>query len=184
MIMPQYVQEWVTTQECLGIPGFPGTPANVRKKLDLLALGNPSLKRKREGTKAYEYHVSLLPAISQAYFGSGVENPPQPQQTEIEGQETEFWWNAIYRALSKEELSVIIQSFKDSGKHGVFPEDLLDSANNDLSALSRTSIQTALVLEALAEDERREILARYGISEQSSPVAPKQEPHKTRKQAG
>ena len=184
MSIHQQQKEWVTTQECLGIPGFPGTPANVRKKLDLLATGNPSLKRKREGTKAYEYHVSLLPAISQAYFGASGESVAQQPRSDVDVQEHEFWWKAIYRALSKEEVTLIINSFKNSGKHGIFPEELLEAASNDFSALSRTSIQTALVLEALSDEERREILARYGISEQGGPVAPEQEPHKTHKKAG
>ncbi|MBV4411345.1 hypothetical protein J0B02_00535 [Enterobacteriaceae bacterium YMB-R22] len=184
MPIQQQQKEWVTTQECLGIPGFPGTPANVRKKLDLLATGNPALKRKREGTKAYEYHVSLLPALSQAYFGVSGERLSQHPLPEVEVQEHEFWWKAIYRALSKEEIALIITSFKNSGKHGIFLQELLEAASNNFSSLSRTSIQTALVLEALSEEDRKEILAKYGISEQGRPVAPEQEPHKTRKKAG
>lgn len=175
-------KEWVTTQECLGIPGFPGTAANVRKKLELLATGNPTLKRKREGSKAYEYHISLLPGIARAWFGADAQSAPQPAALPRDTcQEQQYWWEAIWRALADDEREKIIRTFQNSGKHGIFTPDMLVTTADDGALLSRSALQTARVLEALSEAERKEILARYGIAEQSSAVAPDPAPQNTKK---
>ncbi|WP_431786844.1 transposase domain-containing protein [Vibrio harveyi] len=55
--------EWFLATECVGIGGFPTHPYNVRKKLNSLA--SEETKRKREGTKAFEYHISIFPASVQ-----------------------------------------------------------------------------------------------------------------------
>ncbi|MFT4466051.1 MAG: DNA-binding protein [Sodalis sp. (in: enterobacteria)] len=53
---------WVTVQEFTGLPGLPGSAPNVRKKLETFVQDNAALCRKREGSKAMEYHLSALPA--------------------------------------------------------------------------------------------------------------------------
>lgn len=55
--------EWLTVQEYAGIGGLPTHPYHVRKRLD--ALSTTETKRKREGTKAFEYHISILPPETQ-----------------------------------------------------------------------------------------------------------------------
>ncbi|EPB6722183.1 DNA-binding protein, partial [Vibrio fluvialis] len=57
---------WVTAKECAGVGGFPTDPNNVRNRLLKLAAELPEMQRKREGTKAFEFHVSILPAPVQA----------------------------------------------------------------------------------------------------------------------
>ncbi|HGV9304569.1 TPA: transposase domain-containing protein [Vibrio fluvialis] len=57
---------WVTAKECAGVGGFPTDPNNVRNRLLKLAADLPEMQRKREGTKAFEFHVSILPAPVQA----------------------------------------------------------------------------------------------------------------------
>ncbi|EJJ7187017.1 transposase, partial [Salmonella enterica] len=52
---------WVTAKECLGLGGLPTRDQNVRARLDSAVKGNPEWRRKREGTKAFEYHVDCLP---------------------------------------------------------------------------------------------------------------------------
>uniref|UniRef100_UPI00244E4771 DNA-binding protein n=1 Tax=Rahnella sp. ChDrAdgB13 TaxID=1850581 RepID=UPI00244E4771 len=52
---------WLTAKECVSLPGMPGMEHNVRNKLDKLAGGSVELRRRREGTKAFEYHVDCLP---------------------------------------------------------------------------------------------------------------------------
>lgn len=49
---------WVTVNDCIGLPSFPIAPKNIRTKLDKLSNGN---KRKKDGTKAWEYLLSCHP---------------------------------------------------------------------------------------------------------------------------
>ncbi|EEZ5537881.1 transposase [Shigella sonnei] len=56
---------WVTAQQCLGLAGFPAAEKNVRARLDKLTEQNPEWKRKRKGTKAFEYYIECLPAEAQ-----------------------------------------------------------------------------------------------------------------------
>ncbi|ECF6946397.1 transposase, partial [Salmonella enterica subsp. diarizonae] len=51
---------WVTAKECMGVKGFPTADKNVRARLDSAVKDNPEWRRKREGTKAFEYHVDCL----------------------------------------------------------------------------------------------------------------------------
>lgn len=52
---------WLTAKECLSLPGMPGMEHNIRNKLEKSAGGNADLRRRREGTKAFEYHIDCLP---------------------------------------------------------------------------------------------------------------------------
>ncbi|MFV0447931.1 MAG: DNA-binding protein, partial [Vibrio sp.] len=56
--------EWFTVQELVGVGGLPTHPYNVRKRLD--SISTEETKRKRQGTKAFEYHISILPLATQA----------------------------------------------------------------------------------------------------------------------
>ncbi|WP_283938847.1 DNA-binding protein, partial [Escherichia coli] len=46
---------------------------------------------------------------------------------------------------------------------------------------SQQSIQTLMMLDALPEEKRKEILSKYGINEQESLVAPLQDPQDVKK---
>lgn len=46
---------------------------------------------------------------------------------------------------------------------------------------SQQSIQTLMMLDALPEEKRKEILSKYGIHEQESVVVPSQEPQEVKK---
>lgn len=52
---------WLTAKECIALPGMPGMEHNIRNKLDKCAGGHTELRRRREGTKAFEYHIDCLP---------------------------------------------------------------------------------------------------------------------------
>jgi putative transposase len=52
---------WLTVQECSNLPGFPSMLHNIRNNLNKRAGGNPDLRRRRAGSKAFEYHVDCLP---------------------------------------------------------------------------------------------------------------------------
>lgn len=55
---------YVVVKELMGIPGIPSTAKGIRQNLDKVANGT-SLKRKREGTNAFEYHIDCLPEAAQ-----------------------------------------------------------------------------------------------------------------------
>ncbi|WP_411753104.1 DNA-binding protein [Serratia sp. (in: enterobacteria)] len=49
-------------KELVGLPGMPATAKGIREAMSKLAGNSPELARKREGTKAFEYHLDCLPA--------------------------------------------------------------------------------------------------------------------------
>ncbi|EKE75217.1 transposase domain-containing protein [Gallaecimonas xiamenensis] len=59
-------REWLSAAELTGLADLPGTERGMRKFLDRLAEAYPEKKRKRAGTKAFEYHYSLLPEHARA----------------------------------------------------------------------------------------------------------------------
>lgn len=56
---------WSTVAELTGCNGMPATERGCRKYLDNLAAKVPDVRRKRLGTKAFEYHIDFLPASTQ-----------------------------------------------------------------------------------------------------------------------
>ncbi|WP_407656552.1 Mu transposase C-terminal domain-containing protein [Limnobaculum zhutongyuii] len=56
---------WLTVKECATLPGFPAMEHNIRSRLDKAAKGVTGLRRRREGTKAFEYHIDCLPIAAQ-----------------------------------------------------------------------------------------------------------------------
>lgn len=56
---------WLTAKESVGLPGLPGTEHNIRNSLNKRSGENEALRRRRIGTKAFEYHVDCLPAEAQ-----------------------------------------------------------------------------------------------------------------------
>lgn len=53
---------WLTAKECVSLPGLPSMEHNIRGRLNKAAGDSLDLRRRREGTKAFEYHVDCLPA--------------------------------------------------------------------------------------------------------------------------
>lgn len=56
---------WLTAKECVGLPDFPTRVQNIRSRLDKYSGENENLRRRRTGTKAFEYHVDCLPEAAQ-----------------------------------------------------------------------------------------------------------------------
>ncbi|MEN3262196.1 DNA-binding protein, partial [Sodalis endosymbiont of Spalangia cameroni] len=52
---------WLTAKECISLPGFPRMEHNIRNRLDKVSGDQSQLRRRREGTKAFEYHIDCLP---------------------------------------------------------------------------------------------------------------------------
>ncbi|SQC93455.1 Mu DNA-binding domain [Cedecea neteri] len=53
---------FVVVKDLLGLPGLPATTKGIREALERASGDSPVLVRKREGSKAFEYHVDCLPA--------------------------------------------------------------------------------------------------------------------------
>ena len=56
---------WCTVSELAGCAGMPGTERGCRKYLDNLSAKKPDIRRKKAGTKAFEYHIDFLPLATQ-----------------------------------------------------------------------------------------------------------------------
>lgn len=56
---------FLSVNELIGLPGMPGTAPGVRAALNKRAGNSLDLKRKRAGTKAFEYHIDCLTAQQQ-----------------------------------------------------------------------------------------------------------------------
>lgn len=59
---------WITSKEASGLAVMPLTPGKARAKLDKLSGCVESLKRKRKGSKAFEYHINCLPDETRVYL--------------------------------------------------------------------------------------------------------------------
>lgn len=55
---------FVTVNELMGLPGLPGTLQGLRFTLKKRAAGSPEMMRRRQGTKAFEYHINCLPDVA------------------------------------------------------------------------------------------------------------------------
>ncbi|MBB8029082.1 transposase [Escherichia coli] len=59
------MQLYVTANDLLGVPGMPVTAKGIRQALQRFAHGRNDVSRRREGTKAIEYHIDCLPEVTQ-----------------------------------------------------------------------------------------------------------------------
>lgn len=57
--------EWFIASEIAGLDGMPTSDRRARDELERLSDGKNDVKRKRSGTKAFEYHISILPSYTQ-----------------------------------------------------------------------------------------------------------------------
>lgn len=70
---------WLTAKECVSLPGLPKMEHNIRNRLDKAAGGDADLRKRRQGSKAFEYHIDCLPLAAQEeikkrHFKSVLEN--------------------------------------------------------------------------------------------------------------
>ncbi|MCW4628249.1 MULTISPECIES: transposase domain-containing protein [Marinomonas] len=120
---------WLTATEIAGAAGMPATERNAREKLKQLAMSQPELARKREGTKAFEYHISILPAATQAALfkragqikvGEKVFDVPQPKSDRYCREALWSRWNnagskAQAKAKAKLSYLTVLQQLVNSG---------------------------------------------------------------------
>lgn len=129
--------------------------------------------------------IDKLPAIAEAcgkpveWLVTGVSNPSKGNANSLPSQEElENWWQMILKSMSYHELATIVKAYQENGKKALLTDSYGANPTATEPAISQSSLNTAKILEALPDAERREILAKYGITEQGSPVAPGEEPHK------
>lgn len=59
---------WLTAKEAIGLPEMPTNAHKVRAKLDKLSGRSENVFRQRAGSKAFEYHISILPRETQKHL--------------------------------------------------------------------------------------------------------------------
>lgn len=84
-------KEWLTVQECIGLPGFPGSIPAVRNRLNILSAGKEGIKRKRSKSKAWEYHISILPVYVHPYVVDGDTASVRNESSAWEAEPKEIW---------------------------------------------------------------------------------------------
>lgn len=173
-------KEWITVKECIGLPGFPTTAPAIRQRLDDLSANKSELKRKRSGSKAYEYHVSILPKYAQSSFidDQHIEdldaNGDEGEQKKIHNNnELNEIWSVIFKLLTPQQQKDCIELFKNHGLSALLPaivapqtrQTAAVEGTETLASYSPEVINTAILLNDLPEEKRREILLAYGVEE-------------------
>ncbi|ENF6042730.1 hypothetical protein ABRV10_004823 [Citrobacter amalonaticus] len=130
------VQTWFTAQECAGMPGFPSGVSNVRRQLEKLSEGLNGVRRKRGGTKATEYHISILPARTKSYLGYS----DAVQQSEVledfntksglANDEKQALWMMIYHGMTDAQREAVVEIFITGGLKMLMPAVLELSDSN------------------------------------------------------
>lgn len=118
---------YVSAQECLGLVGMPTRVHNIRNKLNKLA--NADQKRKRQGSKTFEYHIDCLPEETRLYLLRDVakQKAEQTEQTryvrEVATPASDELWmefdeatdNKKAKTRVKYELCMRVKAYVDAG---------------------------------------------------------------------
>ncbi len=111
--------EWFIASEVAGHGDFPTSDRWTRDHLAKLAEGKDHLKRKRKGTKATEYHISLLsPETRRSLIGEAAGEVSEPRRTYV----------VTDKQKSFEEEFALIPGYRVqvSAGHGSFPPEHLE----------------------------------------------------------
>lgn len=111
---------WFIASEVAGLPRMPSSTRRARDELERLLQGREHLKRKRAGTKGFEYHVSLLPAEAQKYLTGSLadEMIKEPKLSHIDFD--------IYRDFTEEFALIPGYRIQVSAGHGALNPDQLE----------------------------------------------------------
>lgn len=143
-------KEWFTVKECIGLPGFPTTSPAMRKRLDDLSEGKEGVKRKRTGGKAFEYHISVMPAYIQSIFSQSDLNANAEEHLNHYDTDLSDIWMMIFKLLTPTQQKHCIELFKNHGLHALLPavvgipeeKEILQQRNSDEKAPPAPSIST------------------------------------------
>ncbi|AYL56270.1 TPA: hypothetical protein MNC23_004585 [Citrobacter freundii] len=130
-------KEWVTAKEVAGLPDMPTTARRARDILDRATLEQPGLRRKRQGTKATEYHVSVLPERTRHHFGNSdselscSDARVAVHQPTLGTDEDKALWMMIYNRMTKEQRDEVMNAFIRGGLNALMPKNsAVDIPNN------------------------------------------------------
>ncbi|VEA75994.1 putative bacteriophage protein [Salmonella enterica subsp. arizonae] len=107
-------------QECLGLPGFPGSEPAVRERLYKYSEGKEGVRRKRVKSKAEEFHISVLPLYVHRYLDDSGEEPT-PEPISLQEAEPKDIWEMMFRLLTPEQRKQVTGRFRVKGMKAVFP---------------------------------------------------------------
>lgn len=163
------INQWMTPKQITELPGMPGTIQGVHKR----ARKEGWPKRPKEGRSG--------PGVE--YLLSSERHEVVQDKQSASSSDTLKMFSMLIDKLSQADVIEIEKNMAKHGLSGLINESSVPTTEEALKMLgiNRQVLQTALSLHALSSEARREILSKYGISEQAGPVAPKQEPHKEKK---
>lgn len=180
---------WVSPQDLLDVPGMPSSVAGIHYRANMQGW----IKRKKEGVKggkAIEYDVMSLPQIEResvmmhlGLTGSNDKITEEEINSELVDSrplniKLASTLATLVAELEPNEAHKALKLLSKGGLSALMPLIFTEQHLYSLMGASQQSIQTLMALESLPTETRKEILARYGITEQNSPVAPDTEPHK------
>ncbi|WP_158133697.1 transposase domain-containing protein [Vibrio navarrensis] len=129
---------WLIASELIGLAGIPSSERNIREYLKKMSATRPELSRKREKSKATEYHISLLPAVTQTAiikkntvnFGDRVEKKPKAKATKSYCREALWsrWSKSNNKAKEKAQQALrTVQAVNALVANGIKKTDAYDS---------------------------------------------------------
>ncbi|BBV67818.1 transposase [Klebsiella sp. STW0522-44] len=127
--------EWVCANDVVGVAGLPTTARRTRDALEKMVAGRSELRRKRDGSKAFEYHISALPPQVRAEFltdrglietGLGLITRPENRKqaaASVDSFERQQLWQHWERASNEQRLRAehrakavaLVAELQDSG---------------------------------------------------------------------
>ncbi|HCJ0148055.1 TPA: hypothetical protein NQG57_000979 [Salmonella enterica subsp. enterica serovar Infantis] len=150
--------EWFAIKDVIGLPGMPTTAQGCHKMLSKAAEQHPDLKRKIQGSKAYEFHRSLLPSETQGALNlceSSVNNELSKKGKNLLNQ-----WVEIFNRMTEFEREQVINYVFRFGFGGIVSLAGAQSTNKIIE-----------LLDALPDAARREILQGY-VNDKHGNLAP------------
>lgn len=146
-------------------------------------------KRKVSRGKAVEYDVMSMPTKEReqviAHLGlstpdTGAQANEKQDSSELINKLTTTLINMI-EELEPDEARKALKLLSKGGLLALMPLVFNEQKLYSFIGFSQQSIQTLMMLDALPEEKRKEILSKYGIHEQESVVVPSQEPQEVKK---
>ena len=179
---------WCSPQEIMAADGMPGSVAGVHYRANVQGW----TKQKKEGVKggkAVEYDVMSMPTKEReqviAHLGlstpdTGAQANEKQDSSELINKLTTTLINMI-EELEPDEARKALKLLSKGGLLALMPLVFNEQKLYSFIGFSQQSIQTLMMLDALPEEKRKEILLKYGIHEQESVVVPSQEPQEVKK---
>ncbi|AAF01132.2 MULTISPECIES: MerR family transcriptional regulator [Pseudomonadota] len=179
---------WCSPQEIMAADGMPGSVAGVHYRANVQGW----TKQKKEGVKggkAVEYDVMSMPTKEReqviAHLGlstpdTGAQANEKQDSSELINKLTTTLINMI-EELEPDEARKALKLLSKGGLLALMPLVFNEQKLYSFIGFSQQSIQTLMMLDALPEEKRKEILSKYGIHEQESVVVPSQEPQEVKK---